>query len=93
MRIAFVSDIHGNLAALEAVAADITRRGADRVVILGGDAQVEPVPGMKASIERWDTDEPSLRGIEGDERMDLIRDDIRARVEALASELELVARP
>lgn len=35
MRIAFVSDIHGNLAALEAVAADIARRGADRVVNLG----------------------------------------------------------
>lgn len=34
MRIAFVSDIHGNLAALEAVAADIARRGADRVVNL-----------------------------------------------------------
>ena len=28
MRIAFVSDIHGNLAALEAVAADIARHGA-----------------------------------------------------------------
>jgi len=35
MRIAFVSDIHGNLAALEAVAADIRRRGADAVVNLG----------------------------------------------------------
>ena len=35
MRIAFVSDIHGNLPALEAVAADIHRRGADRVVNLG----------------------------------------------------------
>ena len=35
MRIAFVSDIHGNLAALEAVAADIARRSADRVVNLG----------------------------------------------------------
>lgn len=35
MRIAFVSDIHGNLAALEAVAADIARHGADRVVNLG----------------------------------------------------------
>lgn len=35
MRIAFVSDIHGNLAALEAVAADIARRGADRVANLG----------------------------------------------------------
>lgn len=35
MRIAFVSDIHGNLPALEAVAADIRRRGADQVVNLG----------------------------------------------------------
>lgn len=35
MRIAIVSDIHGNLAALEAVHADIRRRGADQVVNLG----------------------------------------------------------
>ena len=35
MRIAVVSDIHGNLAALEAVVADFTRRGVDAVVNLG----------------------------------------------------------
>lgn len=35
MRIAIVSDIHGNLAALEAVEADIRRRGIDHVVNLG----------------------------------------------------------
>ena len=35
MRIAFVTDIHGNLAALEAVVADIARRGVDRIVNLG----------------------------------------------------------
>lgn len=35
LRIAFVSDIHGNLAALEAVVADIGRRGVDRTVNLG----------------------------------------------------------
>jgi predicted phosphodiesterase len=35
MRIAFVTDIHGNLAALEAVVADLARRGVDRVVNLG----------------------------------------------------------
>ncbi len=35
MRIALIADIHGNLAALEAVAADIHRRGADKVVNLG----------------------------------------------------------
>ena len=62
-------------------------RTADRVVILGQDAHVEPVEGMRAPIERWETDEPSLRGIEGDERMDLIRDDIDARVATLATEL------
>ena len=35
MRIAVVSDIHGNLPALEAVVEDIRQRGADRVVNLG----------------------------------------------------------
>lgn len=35
MRIALVSDIHGNLAALEAVAADIERRAVDQVANLG----------------------------------------------------------
>lgn len=35
MRIAALSDIHGNLAALEAVLADCARRGADLVVNLG----------------------------------------------------------
>jgi predicted phosphodiesterase len=35
MRIAFVTDIHGNLPALEAVVADFTRRGVSRVVNLG----------------------------------------------------------
>jgi len=35
MRIALISDIHGNLPALEAVVADFTRRGVDAVVNLG----------------------------------------------------------
>lgn len=35
MRIAFVSDIHGNLPALQAVVADIAQRGVDRVINLG----------------------------------------------------------
>jgi predicted phosphodiesterase len=36
MRVAVVSDIHGNLTALEAVIADLERRAPD-VVIHGGD--------------------------------------------------------
>ena len=35
MKLAIVSDIHGNLAALEAVAADIRRQGVDQTVNLG----------------------------------------------------------
>ena len=35
MRIALIADIHGNLAALEAVAVDIRRRGVDQTVNLG----------------------------------------------------------
>jgi predicted phosphodiesterase len=34
-KIAFLSDIHGNILALEAVVADLSRRGADTVVTLG----------------------------------------------------------
>lgn len=51
------------------------------VVILGREARVEIGPGTK--IENWDTDEPSHRGIEGIERMRLVRDDIAGRVGAL----------
>ena len=55
----------------------------DRVVVLGEDAQVKMPAGARGTIERWITDEPSLRGIEGMERMRLVRDDIDARVRAL----------
>ena len=60
-------------------------RSVDRVVILGLNAQLEPAPGVR--IERWETDEPSERGVEGAERIRLIRDDIAARVHKLAQEL------
>ena len=57
----------------------------DVVVTLGREAHVEPVPGTQ--FDNWDTDEPSERGIEGIERMRLIRDDIAARVVDLAERL------
>jgi arsenate-mycothiol transferase len=60
-------------------------RDADLVVVLGREAQVEPVDGTP--VEIWDTDEPSLRGIEGMPRMRLIRDDIAARADELARRL------
>ena len=60
---------------------------ADRVVILGNQAKVEPVAGMKAQIETWQIVEPADKGIQGAERAALIRDDIFERVEKLKSDL------
>jgi arsenate-mycothiol transferase len=53
-------------------------RDVDVVVTLGREAHVDPIPGTR--FERWDTDEPSERGIDGIERLRLVRDDIAARV-------------
>jgi len=58
---------------------------ADRVIVLGRDAHVKSVDGTP--VEVWDTDEPSERGIDGIERMRLVRDDISARVGALVAQL------
>ena len=60
-------------------------RDADVVVTLGREAHVEQVPGT--AFENWDTDEPSERGIDGIERMRLVRDDIRRRVDDLYGRL------
>jgi len=60
-------------------------RAADLVVVLGSEARVDPVDGTP--VEVWETDEPSTRGIEGLERMRLVRDDIAARVDELVGRL------
>jgi arsenate-mycothiol transferase len=62
-------------------------QNADRVVILGNQANVEPVAGMKAQIETWQIVEPADKGIQGAERAALIRDDIFERVKKLKSDL------
>lgn len=55
------------------------------MVTLGRDAQVHPADGTL--VVNWDTDEPSERGIDGIERMRLVRDDIAARVDQLIAQL------
>ncbi|MDN6154529.1 MAG: low molecular weight phosphatase family protein [Corynebacterium casei] len=64
-------------------------RGVDRTILLGKDAQLELPADAHGTIERWITDEPTDRRIDGMERMRLIRDDIDARVRALLAELGL----
>lgn len=66
----------------KSINSDLLRR-VDRTIVLGADAVVEPVDGMRGTIETWETDEPSTRGIDGVERMRLIRDDVAARCQRL----------
>lgn len=85
-------------ASLEEVGADMSQgrpkpidaqilRTADRVVVIGTEAQLELPEDARGTLERWVTDEPSTRGIEGMERMRLVRDDIDERVRGLIAEL------
>jgi hypothetical protein len=62
-------------------------RDVDVVVTLGREARVDPVPDTR--FECWDTDEPSERGIDGIERMRLVRDDIAARVADLLDRMQV----
>ena len=54
-------------------------------LVTGREAHVDPVDGTP--VENWDTDEPSERGIDGIERIRLVRDDIAHRVDDLAARL------
>ncbi|MGX5654599.1 arsenate-mycothiol transferase ArsC [Geodermatophilus nigrescens] len=65
-------------------------RDADVVVTLGQEAHVAPVEGTR--IEQWITEEPSERGIDGIERMRLVRNDIAAHVRRLACDLGAAPR-
>ncbi|GAA1733405.1 Protein-tyrosine-phosphatase [Dietzia kunjamensis subsp. schimae] len=63
-------------------------RQVDRVIVLGDEAAGEIDDDDEVSaLEIWRTDEPSHRGIEGMERMRLVRDDIDRRVRTLLAEL------
>lgn len=66
-------------------------RDVDVVVTLGREAHVDPVAGTL--FETWDTDEPSERGIDGIERMRLVRDDIATRVADLLDRISSRRNP
>jgi len=44
MRIAFISDIHGNFTALQAVLADINSQAIDQIICLGDTVTIGPQP-------------------------------------------------
>ena len=60
---------------------------ADRVVVLGIEARVDAVSGMRAPIETWVIPDPAERGIHDLERLRLMRDDIAGRVRTLLEQM------
>jgi len=71
MKVAFLSDVHGNAVALEAVLADIQLKAIDKVVVLGDLAYRGPEPGraiqlirdLHADVVKGNADEWLVRGI------------------------------
>lgn len=71
MRIAFISDIHGNALALEAVLADLTNKKIDKIVVLGDLAYRGPEPkrsialirALNTTVIKGNADEWIVRGI------------------------------
>jgi arsenate-mycothiol transferase len=61
------------------------------VVVTVGEADVDRLPGPR--YETWAIDEPSLRGIDGLERMRLVRDDISRHVDELHRRLASTPGP
>ncbi|GAA3713151.1 low molecular weight phosphatase family protein [Gordonia hankookensis] len=58
---------------------------ADLVIVVGTAEVAAPVG---VDLQVWNIDEPARRGIDGIDRMRLVRDDITARIRALAADLE-----
>ena len=61
MRVAAISDIHGNLPALEAVLADIEREGVDAIVV-AGDTRQRAMAGRGLRPPRGASDALVVRG-------------------------------
>ncbi len=59
----------------------------DRIVILGNEAKLTPVPGMRGTIETWLTPEPTAADGDKLAQTRIVRDDIVRRIDALALEL------
>ncbi len=95
MKIAFVSDIHGNATALEAVLADIEKKKADKIVVMGDISYRGPEPKKSLDLVRnlntaaikGNADEWLHRGIKGGEVPDQVLDTMREEREWAVGQL------
>ncbi|HYW28853.1 MAG TPA: metallophosphoesterase family protein [Gaiellales bacterium] len=102
MRTALIADIHGNLVALRAVVADLTARGADRIVCLGDVAATGPQPAeaieavgqLGCEVVMGNTDEwllePTEETIEDDDTRRIAEIDLWARDQLTSEHLAML---
>ena len=96
MRIAFISDIHGNAIALEAVLRDITTKAVNKIVVLGDlcfrgpepRRSLELIRSLDADVLKGNADEWVIRGIRDGEVPDHVINMMRAEREWTISQLE-----
>ncbi len=65
MKIAVISDIHGNMEAIEAVMADIEQKGCDRIFVLGDYAMAGPEPNCAVQYFMNKKNDPKFTMIQG----------------------------
>ena len=104
MRTALIADIHGNLVALRSVVADLTARGAERIVCLGDVAATGPQPvdaidavaQLGCDVVMGNTDawllEPTEESIEDDDTRRIVEIDLWAREQLSAEHFTILAR-
>ncbi|MFA9558680.1 metallophosphoesterase [Evansella sp. AB-rgal1] len=96
MKLAFISDIHGNAVALEAVLKDIERKEVDKIVVLGDICYRGPEPKRSLEIIRsldtivlkGNADEWVVRGVNKGEVPDAVLEGMREEREWITSKLD-----
>lgn len=95
-RIAFISDIHGNAVALDAVLADISTKAVDQIIVLGDIAYRGPEPkrslelvrALNTTVIKGNADEWTVRGVRPGEVRDHVLDIMNQEREWIASRLD-----
>lgn len=96
MKLAFISDIHGNAVALEAVLADIKQQQVDRILVLGDLCYRGPEPkralelvrALRTNVIKGNADEWVIRGVEKGEVPDQALEMMNMEKEWIAANLD-----
>ena len=96
MKIAFISDIHGNAVALEAVLKDIEKKQVDTIYVLGDICYRGPEPkrslqlvqSLNVNVIKGNADEWIVRGVKKGEVPDKVLDTMNAEREWIVSQLD-----